>query len=123
MNLLLNMNLPRQLGSLLSELGHDCQHVGDLGMSSSGDEEIIRYAKSNGQIILTHDLDYGDLLAFSGEQRPSVIIFRLRDVSIENLKRRFEDVWPQVNEHLSQGAVVTIADQAVRIRRLPIRQD
>lgn len=122
MKLLLNMNLPRQLGVLLGGLGHDCRHVGDLGMSSSDDEEIIRYARSTEQIILTHDLDYGDLLAFSGEQRPSVIIFRLRDVSIENLIRRFEAVWPQVHEHVTQGAVVTISDQAVRIRRLPIRQ-
>ena len=122
MKLLLNMNLPRQLGELLSGLGHDCRHVADLGMSSSEDEEIIRYARSAGQIILTHDLDYGDLLAFSGEQRPSVIIFRLRDVSVGNLMRRFQAVWPQVNEHVGRGAVVTITDQAVRIRRLPIRQ-
>lgn len=35
-------------------------------------------AGRNSETILTHDLDYGHLLAFSGETAPSVIIFRLR---------------------------------------------
>jgi predicted nuclease of predicted toxin-antitoxin system len=36
-------------------------------------------AKAGGEVIVTHDLDYGHLLAFSGEADQSVIIFRLRN--------------------------------------------
>lgn len=123
MKLLLNMNLPRELCVLLSRLECECQHVSDLDMSASDDEEIIRYARTMGQTILTHDLDYGDLLAFSGEQGPSVVIFRLRDVSVQNLAQQFAAAWPEIRDRLSGGAVVTITDQAIRVRHLPIRQE
>lgn len=120
MKLLLNMNLPGELCDRLADLGCECQHVRELGMSDSDDTEIIRHARDAGQTIVTHDLDYGDLLAFSGDQGPSVVIFRLRDVSIDNLARRFASAWPEVREHIARGAVVTIGDQTIRVRRLPI---
>jgi len=42
------------------------------------DAEILQKARSENRIVLTFDLDFGDLLAASGENLPSVIIFRLR---------------------------------------------
>lgn len=123
MKLLLNMNLPRDLCEPLAKLGCECAHVRDLGMSSSDDEQIVRHARASGQTILTHDLDYGDLLAFSGESGPSVVIFRMRDVSLQHLVERFTAAWPEVQGHLNRGAVVTIGDQGIRVRRLPIRQE
>lgn len=123
MKLLLNMNLPRALGELLAERGHECVHVSDIGMSSSDDVEIVSHAKGAGQTILTHDLDYGELLAFSGEQYPSVIIFRLRCVSLGKLERRFHTAWPHISRLLEEGAVVTLSDQSIRVRRLPVLND
>ena len=80
MKFLINMNLPRELGRRLSNLGHDCRHVGDVGLSDASDEAIVEAARKAGETILTHDLDYGSLLAFSGEPSPSVVIFRLRNI-------------------------------------------
>ena len=79
MKFLLNMNLPRVLGKRLVAAGHLCRHVGDIGLGAASDVEIMVEAGRNHETILTHDLDYGHLLAFSGETAPSVIIFRLRN--------------------------------------------
>jgi len=43
------------------------------------DVEIMAEVGRNHETILTHDLDYGHLLAFSGETAPFVIIFRRRN--------------------------------------------
>jgi len=78
MNFLLNMNVPPALGSMLSAAGHACRHARDIGMARAADSAILAEAKSHGECVITHDLDYGELLAFSGDSAPSVITFRLR---------------------------------------------
>ena len=65
MKFLLNMNLPRRLSGFLSEAGHTCRHAGDIGLAETPDRDIIVVAQGTGEVILTHDLDYGGLLAFS----------------------------------------------------------
>jgi len=120
---LLNMNLPRSLGQRLTEEGHTCRHAGDLGMAQAADKDIMAEAARNRETILTHDLDYGHLLAFSGDTAPSVIIFRLRNTHPEVLFTRVMAVWPKVERPLEEGAIVILEDAALRVRPLPIRAD
>jgi len=68
------MNLSRELGRLLEIQGHAWRHARDAGLGEATDSTIVEIAKANGEVILTHDLDYGHLLAFSGDARPSVVI-------------------------------------------------
>lgn len=42
MRFLLNMNIPRQLGRRLAAQGHECRHVGDIGMAQASDVTIMR---------------------------------------------------------------------------------
>lgn len=122
MNFLLNMNIPRTLGPLLEREGHRCRHVGDIGLGRAPDTEIVKAARRAGEVILTHDLDYGYLLAVSGEAKPSVVIFRLGNVSAERLLRRLRDVLGVVTQALSDGAIVVIQEDGVRIRPLPLER-
>ncbi|MBN1102349.1 MAG: DUF5615 family PIN-like protein [Deltaproteobacteria bacterium] len=120
MDFLLNMNVPRGLAKRLSAIGHRGRHAGDLGLHQATDTEIVALAKSTGEVIITHDLDYGTLLAFSGEASPSVIIFRLRNTIIEHLFTQIRGAWPDIETPLKTGAIVLIEEAVVRIRRLPI---
>ena len=120
MRLLLNMNVPREPGRRLTAEGHICRHVGDIGMAQASDVAIIEEARANKEIIVTHDLDYGHLLAFSGEPEPSVIIFRLRNTHPDNLFTRIMSAWPEIEKPLLEGAIVVLEDAALRIRKLPI---
>jgi predicted nuclease of predicted toxin-antitoxin system len=117
---LLNMNLPRELGRRLSSLGHSCRHVGDVGLAAAEDERIVAEAKRTREVIITHDLDYGAILAFSGEDAPSVIIIRMASTHPDRLLGRLSAVLPDVERALAQGAVVTLEDAAARVRKLPI---
>jgi predicted nuclease of predicted toxin-antitoxin system len=71
MKFLLNMNMPRSLAKRLQDKGYLCRHAGDIGLSYAEDWEIIEEARRQGEIILTHDLDYGRLLAFTRQSSPS----------------------------------------------------
>jgi predicted nuclease of predicted toxin-antitoxin system len=114
------MNLPRELGGRLSSLGHACRHVGDVGLAAAKDEAIVAEAKQTREVTLTHDLDYGAILAFSGEDAPSVIIIRMMNTYPDRLLARLTAVLPDVERALAEGAIVALEDAAARVRRLPI---
>ena len=120
MKFLLNMNLPRQLGKRLTEAGHSSRHVGDLGMACADDLEIVEEARRGGETILTHDLDYGHLLAFEGTHYPSVVIFRLRNTHPLRLFMRLMTAMTDVEGPLTKGAIVVFEEGRLRIRPLPI---
>lgn len=118
---LLDMNLPRSLARLLLNDGHAARHVADLGLDRATDAEIVEVARIADEIILTHDLDFGHLLAFSGESRPSVIIFRFERAKAAIVHQRLVSIWPLVHDALAAGAMVVVRDDALRVRRLPLR--
>jgi predicted nuclease of predicted toxin-antitoxin system len=117
------MNVPRKLGRQLTSEGHESRHVGDIGMAQVNDLIIMKEARENREIIVTHDLDYGDLLAFSGETNPSVIIFRVRNTHADNLFKQIIEAWGEIERPLTEGAIITFEDAALRIRKLPILEE
>lgn len=123
MKFLLNMNMPRQLGKRLIEIGHECRHVGNIGMAQAKDIEIVEEASSRHEVILTHDLDYGRLLSFSDKPTTSVVIFRLRNTHPENLFARITGSWNEIESHALSGAIIVIEDDAIRIRKLTIAEE
>ena len=88
-------------------------------LAQSSDVNIMEEARANRETIVTHDLDYGHLLAFSGEAAPSVIIFHLRNTHPDNLFARIVSTWSEIEKPLVEGAVVALEDATLRIRRLP----
>jgi predicted nuclease of predicted toxin-antitoxin system len=121
MNFLLNMNIRREMIAPLQKRGHACRHVGDIGMSRAKDEEIVAEAKRRGEVILTHDLDYGHLLAFSGEKAPSVIILRLRNLSVNEVLSRLDSIWKEIESPLMNGAIVSLSDESENCPLKPSR--
>lgn len=123
MNFLLNMNVHRDMTAPLEKRSHVCRHVGDIGMSRAKDVEIVAEAKRTGETIITHDLDYGHLLAFSGDSAPSVIILRLRNLQTADIISRMDSVWKDIESALLEGAIVSLSDKSLRIRTLPIEAE
>lgn len=122
MKFLLNMNVPRGLRGIFAAHGHSCRHAGDVGLARASDVEVMEAARATGEVIVTHDLDYGHLLAFSGETGPSVIIFRLPHGRVQDLLVRLFSVWKEVEGPLEQGAIVVLGPASLRIRPLPVSE-
>lgn len=84
------------------------------------DRAIMEWARSNGYIVFTHDLDFGAILAATQASGPSVIQFRAENVLAEDLGpaviaaiRRFQDA-------LEQGALISVDPGRARARILPL---
>lgn len=107
--------------SFLDQLGHDITHVRTLGMQRAPDVEITERARADGAVVLTFDLDFGDVLALGVLEKPSVIIFRLADERPESVNPRLATVLEERSADLESGALVLVEDSRYRVRKLPIK--
>ena len=105
----------------LRDQGHDALHLHEEGLERLPDEEILEKAHREGRILLTHDLDFSQLLAQTGAESPSVILFRLADMRPESVSRHLQLVLAQAEEELHQGAIVSVREGQIRVHPLPIR--
>ena len=102
MRLLLDENMPPSLAGLLTDAGFGTRHVREIGLSNTPDFKIAEFAASTGEVIVTHDTDFGTILALSGKERPSVVLFRWQKISTQTvfdfLMLHLEELTPAISE-------------------------
>lgn len=123
MKLLVDMNLSPRWVTALQAAGVEARHWSTIGASTAPDEDVLSWAAANGFVLLTHDLDFGTVLAFTGAVTPSVIQIRSDDLRPEMLASRVAATVGQLAQTLADGALVTIEPARERVRILPLRRD
>ena len=118
--LILDQGLPRSTAELLRQDGWDVLHVAECGLSEAPDSLILQYAEANDRIVCTLDADFHALLAVSGATGPSVVRIRREGLRGPALASLLKQVWSRIAEPLETGALVTVTERAIRLRRLPI---
>jgi predicted nuclease of predicted toxin-antitoxin system len=121
--LLVDANLSPKIAAMLRDGGHDAVHVADIGMLGAADDAILVHAVRSGQVIVSADTDFGELLAVSGATRPSVVLLRSADrLAPDQQAALLTANLPAVAAELGAGAVVSIARGRLRVRPLPVRR-
>jgi predicted nuclease of predicted toxin-antitoxin system len=120
MKLLIDMNLSPDWVPLLENAGWEVVHWSSIGPPNAPDHEIFAYARSNGYVIFTHDLDFGSILAATQADSPSVFQVRTQNVSPKYLGHLVISAFRQFEQHLEDGALVTVDEKRLRTRVLPL---
>ena len=122
MNFVVDANLSPRLAEFLRDAGHDAVHVRDIGIRAASDDEIIDYAISTDRIVISHDTDFGTLLAYRELSKPSFILIRSSDpVDVDHQSRLVVANLDAMGDDLEAGAIAVFAHGRLRIRRLPLR--
>jgi predicted nuclease of predicted toxin-antitoxin system len=121
MKLLVDMNLSPHWVDLLANAGIDAEHWSKIGPHNAPDSEIMAYAKANEYIVLTHDLDFGAILAATHGEKPSVVQIRSEDVSPDAIGKQVIVALCQMESELKSGALLTIDPRRTRLRILPLQ--
>lgn len=121
MRFLVDNNLSPALTDHLKAGGHEAVHVRTVGLQSASDEAVLQRARDEDRVLISADADFGAPLARQRAVRPSVLLLR------RITRRRAHDQarlilanLPAVDADLDAGAVVTVSDERLRIRWLPL---
>lgn len=118
MRILANENLPRPVVARLRDAGHDVAWVRE-SMPGAADSEVLAVAQAEHRIVLTADLDFGELAFQSAlPAQCGVMLIRLdwNDPDADNLA-----IVSAVNSRSDWSGVFAVVERdRVRVRPLPV---
>ena len=120
MRLVLDQGVPRDAAARLRGLGHECIHVGEIGMGKSADDEILAWSLGKNAIVVTLDADFHTMLAVSRANGPSVIRLRMQGLGAWQVVELVQSVFAGFGDDLKRGSLVTVKAHKVTCHRLPI---
>jgi len=120
MKILVDMNLSPEWCRALRGRGHECVHWSQLGDPRASDATIMEWARQNGYVVFTHDLDFGTLLALTRAASPSVIQVRTQDVTPAALEPMLASILRTYEGALAAGALIVVDEARSRVRVLPL---
>lgn len=121
MRLLIDMNLSPRWVDMFRLAGLESVHWSSIGAAHAPDQEIMAFAREKDFVVLTHDLDFGAILAATQGAKPSVVQIRADDVTPEAMGQPVVRALNQMGRELEEGALLTIDPIRARLRVLPLR--
>ncbi len=120
MKFLCDMGVAVRVTEWLRHAGYDAAHLSEQGLQRLPNGEIFGKARAEGRVVITFDLDFGEIAAASGDEFASVIIFRLRNARAERVRAHLHKVLTDSSDDLRKGAIISVDDAHHRVRKLPI---
>ena len=122
MRFFVDANLSPRLAERLRREGHDAVAVGEVGLADASDDDILNHAIAGDRVIISHDTDFGSLLAFRRLSAPSFILIRSSDpLTPDEQADLIVDNLDIVSDDLAAGAIIVFARGRLRSRRLPLQ--
>jgi predicted nuclease of predicted toxin-antitoxin system len=119
--LLVDMNLSPTWVDRLNTAGFPAIHWSGVGRMDAADNEIMAYAAKHGYVVLTHDLDFGAILAATQGTKPSVVQIRSENLSPAAIGAPLIAALQQMTPELAAGALLTVDPGRARLNLLPLR--
>jgi predicted nuclease of predicted toxin-antitoxin system len=119
MRFLADMGISPSVVVFLREGGHDAVHLVERALDTMQDPDILQLARDEKRILLTHDLDFSDLVAAGQAETPSVVVFRMRDMRPERVVGRLRLLLERHETVLKSGAIFSVTETLFRWRVLP----
>ncbi len=116
MKVKLDENVTAHLVELLAAAGHQVDTVGDEGLVGATDADVWAACQSEGRLLLTFDVGFGDVRAYRPGSHAGVVLLRLQDqrpAAVVDVVRRF-----LIDHELDNvaGSLVVVSEDRVRIR-------
>lgn len=116
---LLNANISHETADFLNSLGYEAKTVAQFGLEKAEDTEIVKKAIKEKMIIVTLDLDFGEIFYFSTKEKIWIIVLKLRDQAVESVNKNLE--WLLKTKILEkkefQNTLMIVEEGRIRIRR------
>ena len=121
MKFLVDMNLSPLWTGAFGDRGFEAVHWSRIGDPGAPDHELMQWARAQGYVVFTHDLDFSRMLALTRAQGPSVLQLRSQTVLPDEAGPLIFAALRQHGALLDEGALVVVDATTSRARILPIK--
>jgi predicted nuclease of predicted toxin-antitoxin system len=80
---------------------------------------VFEKAIGESRVVVTFDLDFGEIVALSKGRKTGVILFRLRNTRTAFVIQRLSEVISECADALMRGAIVIVEEARHRVREFP----
>lgn len=77
MKFLLDANIPLSSKDIFKKLNYETEHSREIGLGKATDEQLIKYAIKNNQILITKDLEFGNIKKYPIKSHKGIILIRV----------------------------------------------
>ena len=119
MRFVANMCMDVRVASWLNSQGHDATHLRDEGLQRLPNGGVFEKAIAESRVVVTFDLDFGEIVALSKGSKTGVILFRLRNTRTSFVIQRLSEVISECADALMRGAIVIVEEARHRVREFP----
>ena len=116
MKCLADENLNRSVVEWLRVSGYDVLWAAESHVSEA-DDVLLRIAANEQRLVITSDLDFGQLVFQDQLHCCGVILLRLESVTAKERLDRLIEVWAVIESNRS-GCFIVVTPQKVRVRSL-----
>lgn len=117
MKIKLDENLPERLIVVLESLGHDVDTVIAEGFAGQDDPQVWQAAQSAGRFLITQDLDFSDIRAYTPGTHAGILLVRFANPSRNVLVTRLGALFATEPTESWRGCFVVATEHKVRVKR------
>ena len=102
MKFVIDAQLPPVMASWLQAVGHEAEHVEEVGLRNAKDGPIWAHALAAGAVVVTKDEDFA-LRAVGQGNAPVIVWLRIGNATNPVLRAWFEPRFPGIVQMISEG--------------------
>ena len=115
----LDENLSRHLKDVVSSLGHDAATAAEEDLLARSDREVAAAACAEDRVLLTLDVEFGNLKKYPPGSHPGIMVFRPGRLGPLAVNRFVQEFLGRTDVRRLARCVVIVQPSRVRIRWPP----
>jgi len=109
-------NLPEETSVILRHAGYDAHSVRDEALTGASDQDLMARADAENRILVTLDLDFADIRAYSPGEHAGIIVFRLHSQANPIVLEYVERVLLTLSARDRRGELWIVERNRIRFR-------
>ena len=111
----LDENLPAEFVPLLTAAGFDACTSLDQGLAGADDQRIAEACRTENRVLVTLDLDFGDIRQYPPEQHTGLIVLRTKHQAEHHLVQVFGRALALLPAEIIMGRLWIVTQAGVRV--------
>ncbi len=118
MNAVIDEDLPRSFGNVLSSLGFQVFDIRDHGLRGKPDDVVFSFAQKHKAVLFSADIGFSNILRFPLGTHSGIVILRFPNEMVTSLINQIViTLLKRLSSDDYSGNLIILSPQNIRIRR------